>query len=51
MSKDYQCPDCGNKEVIFDKVDLMGDSKEEHFGKTAVICSNNKCCLIIEYID
>lgn len=47
--KNYKCVECGSKEVIYDAVDVMGDgSKEENFGKTAVVCE--KCGLVIDHI-
>lgn len=47
-----KCSKCGNTEFSEDTMDLMGDGKEEHFGKTAVFCSgDNGCGYVVEYLD
>lgn len=37
------CPKCG-KEIVYDTMDLMGDGKEEDFGKTVLACSDSQKC-------
>ncbi|GAB6422700.1 hypothetical protein bcgnr5372_26180 [Bacillus luti] len=37
------CPKCG-EELVYDVMDIMGDGKEEDFGKTAVVCPQPNGC-------
>lgn len=49
MNKNKECPQCGGKDFDYDKMDLMDDGIEEHFGKTAIICT--KCNVVIGYLE
>lgn len=50
--KHESCPHCGNRTFEYDKMDLMGDGVEEHFGKTMVLCGNKSSCgKFIEYLE
>lgn len=44
------CPYCKQDTVSTDKVDLMGDNKEEHFGKDVIFCTNTSCRRHIGYV-